>query len=394
MVERNIFSINRKYTLKLSFSIEDVKHDWDLVTSKNLYLNSDYLVALENGLTKHIEFVYVIIYIENQPSAKFYFQHISLTKSFLNQKKMTSILFKNKYFKTLTYKTKGSLLVCGNFFATGANGFVFNNNIDISTRTFNQILTKILGILKVQSIYNKPNFFLIKEFYENQSIEQQKKWNNSFSKFNIDVNMILTINPEWNSFDQYLQAMVSKYRTRAKNIEKKTKNITVKKLQLSDLKLHQLKISSLYNAVLDKVDFNVVKLNSGCFYELKKQLGDDFIFTGYFHNNIMVAFSTAFISNACLYANYVGLDNDFNHNTPIYQKVLLDYVKLAIEKKVVELHLGRTAETIKSAVGAIPVEMNLYVKQTNKMFNILLKPIVKYIKPSEYVVRQPFKNKN
>ena len=59
--------------------------------------------------------------------------------------------------------------------------------------------------------------------------------------------------------------------------------------------------------------------------------------------------------------------------------------------KVKELRLGRTAEIIKSCVGAKPVDMKLYIRHGNSISNKILKPLAEFISPSAYEVRNPFK---
>ena len=68
----------------------------------------------------------------------------------------------------------------------------------------------------------------------------------------------------------------------------------------------------------------------------------------------MVGFSTSFVNGDVLEANYVGLNYEFNHDKAIYQRLLYDFVEMAINLKSKELHLGRTSETIKSQIGAVP----------------------------------------
>jgi hypothetical protein len=66
-------------------------------------------------------------------------------------------------------------------------------------------------------------------------------------------------------------------------------------------------------------------------------------------------------------------------------------VQEAIDKQVTVLRLGRTAELIKSSLGAKPVDMKLYIKHKNVISNQLIKPVIDAISPSAFELRQPFK---
>ncbi|HBR55673.1 MAG TPA: hypothetical protein DEA82_16395, partial [Flavobacteriaceae bacterium] len=92
-----------------------------------------------------------------------------------------------------------------------------------------------------------------------------------------------------------------------------------------------------------------------------------------------------------LEASYIGLDYKYNISHALYERLLYGYVEDAIIHKSTLLTLGRTSELIKSAMGAIPQEMTLYIKHTSKLKNALLKPIVEAISPSDFELRTPFK---
>jgi hypothetical protein len=71
--------------------------------------------------------------------------------------------------------------------------------------------------------------------------------------------------------------------------------------------------------------------------------------------------------------------------------MLYDFVQESIARQVKELHLGRTAEEIKSCLGAEPMDMKLYLRHRNSISNKLLAPIIATITPSEFELRYPFK---
>src|SRR5690606_21443559 len=155
----------------------------------------------------------------------------------------------------------------------------------------------------------------------------------------------------------YLNSMTAKFRTKAKGVFKKSAQITTKDFDLNDVLNYKERIVELYLQVLEKSDFSVGALNGEAFYNLKKNLEDKFIIKGYFFKDELVGFSSAFILNGNIDANYIGIDYNYNYEYAVYQKMLYDFVELAIAKNVTELRLGRTAEEIKSCLGAQPTNM-------------------------------------
>ncbi|MGY5353809.1 hypothetical protein [Wenyingzhuangia sp. IMCC45467] len=371
----------------MSFLINDIINEWSFIKHSNVYLTPAYLIALENSKIPCLSFIYVVIYKQNIPVGVMYFQCLEINRGFhyhdTFQKEINKKLT-NKILKNIS----GNLLMCGNFFATGVNGFVFNKDCCDVYKLVKSVTSTVKSI-------NPPidiSFLMFKEFRKDKNLDIQQQLLKKFIEFEIDVSMVLIIKPTWNTFDEYLSSLTTKYRTRAKSVLKKTDSVKVKQFTADEIKSYKSIINTLYLSVVNTARFNMVKLTDNAFYYLKKELQEKFVFTGYFIENKMVAFSTACFTDDCLDANYVGIDYNINKSVPLYKRVLYDYVTLAIKTQVKELRLGRTAEIMKSGLGAEPVGMSLYLKHTNKVLNTLLTPLVKNVKPNDYELRKPFKN--
>ncbi len=385
---KNHINIAKEYTFTYSFDIYDIIEDWNSIDSQNIYLHSSYLKAIQDTMSSDITFIYVMVYQNNRIVGLLYFQWIKVTSSFFHQKKIPQEI--NSTIRTyLLKKTEGSLLLCGNFFATGSNGFFLQKNTP--PNLLFKIIQKLRCKLYCSSKTPKLKFVMLKEFWQHKQINTQKELHKKTVKFQIDVNMVLEMIPEWKTFNDYLLSMTTKYRTRAKSTFKKTSDIVTTEFDVAKITQFANEIDTLYNAVLKTASFSMVKLNANSFIALKKELNENFIFKAYFKNNQLIGFSTACINYNYLDANFVGIDYQVNTTQPIYQKILYDYVSLAISKQLKELRLGRTAETIKSALGAKPKEMSLYIKHMNPILHTLLKPLTQYVKPSIHEIRTPFK---
>ena len=382
------YYINKDISYQFSFAIQDLAKDWSLVQHHNLYLTTPYLTAIENSKIPHLGFLYVVVYQKEVPVGLMYFQSIEITNGFYFQD-----TFPHEIKKRITTKMLkslcGNLMVCGNFFATGENGFVIHQ--EISIEVVYEVVKDLKTTLKQTGTSIGLSFILFKEFWENQQLAIQQTLHKKYHSFEIDVNMVLEMDNTWHTFQEYLSSMTTKYRTRAKSVYKKTVEIKERELSAADIKAAKSSIHNLYVSVVKTASFNMVKFTEENFYQFKKELKDDFVFRGYFLEDTLVAFSTACFTDGCLDANYVGIDYKINESLPLYQRILYDYVQLAITNKVKELRLGRTAELMKSSLGAKPVRMQLYIKHNNKMVNTLMKPLIKKVKPSVYELRSPFK---
>jgi predicted N-acyltransferase len=384
---------NHNYSFEFSNSISNIDADtWNQLNIKNnIYLSTQYLKALETGMANEMQFRYLTFYNDLKEAVGIaVFQIVSFQAKYLLQERIPCSIADKIQSYFLNDKDL-SLLICGNLYACGENGSSYTEKI--SKDVFFEILTEAIAEIKnTKTNGNKISFSLIKEYWLDsvERIESMEKA--SFLDFNVDVNMILKMRPEWVNFDLYLGDMNTKYRTRAKGVLKKSKNIKHKSLSSIEIESQLSIIDGLYKQVLSKADYNLGVLKPITFLELKKELGSDFIFTGYFLEEEMIGFSSCFLYNDILDANFVGINYLHNNQYKLYQRMLYDFVKLAIANNKNEVRFGRTAETSKSGVGALPVEMKLFAKHRNLLPSKILKPLISSIKPREFELRKPFKN--
>lgn len=383
-----------RYSYSFCNSIAEVdKSTWnDLNRSNNIYLSVSYLTALERGMHAEMGFRYLTFFDNKTEQAVgiAVFQLVDFKADDLLQERIPCTIADK--IKTLFLSDKDlSLLICGNLYACGENGFAFNENIT-KDQFFDILADAISDIQNSKTHGSKISFSLIKELWLTNEDSFQTLHKASFLNFNVDVNMILNIRPEWLSFASYLESMNTKYRTRAKAVYKKSKSITTKDFETVDIEKHLATIDHLYHQVIQKADYNLGVLNVVTFLELKKLLKEDFVFTGYFIEDELIGFSSSFIYDTIVDANFLGINYEFNNTYKLYQRMLYDFVKLAIKHNKKELRFGRTAETSKSGVGALPIEMKLFARHRNLLPSKILKPLISSIQPDSFELRKPFKN--
>jgi hypothetical protein len=390
----HVLDIKKCIDPKLSFydSAELVNADhWNkVIGDKSVFLSLEYLRALENALQSEMQFRY-IIYYNNVfiPVAVAYIQLIHFVDIGLKYKDILCKVgdkIKNKLLQSIDVK----VLLCGNVFACGETGFAYTENIS-PKETFLLIAGSMKRIIEDEEKNGQISFSLFKEFWPASFKESDNLKKSSYRDFMIDVNMVMQLPATWNNMDDYLAAMTTKFRTKAKGVYKKSKILTIVEFDTADIENHKNRIEELYNAVHASAEYKFGQLNGQAFINFKKNLKEKFIFKGYFLEKKLIGFSSVFHSADITDANYVGLDYDYNKEYAVYQRMLYDFVELSILLKANELRLGRTAELIKSSIGAEPVNMKLYAKHRNSISNKLLGPIISNISPGEYEIRPPFK---
>lgn len=363
--------------------------DWEQVVGRNnLFVSLDYLEAVSQSLHKELQWVFVLVYLDTTPIVAGVFQLATFTYKKGAQTNLLLKLFQDC--KNVDDSVSLHGLVCGNIFATGAHGFAHSKDVTFTAAT--ELLASAAKQLRKMKLYEDAfSIQLFKDFNTASASQLRVLEDFKYRSFQADVTMVLSIHEAWETFQQYLDSMKAKYRTKANSAFKKASVLKIRSLATSDIKKYEVRLLELFNTVQQQSNYSYGENYPKAFTTLKERLGDAFICKGAFLDDTLIGFSTAFMNGTTLEASYVGLDYSYNSKYALYERLLYNYVEEAIARKATLLHLGRTSELIKSALGATPQSMTLFAKHASKFKNVLLKPILEKITPSEFELRTPFK---
>lgn len=270
--------------------------------------------------------------------------------------------------------------------------FCFGNT-HLSNISSNSFKSSQISEIDVESLINKIhkshgiNFFLLPDhFYKRLDINNKK-----FKTFDIDPDMVLNINPDWNSFEDYVKAVQSKYKKRIRKVYKDSNVIKLKEISKKNIAIELPNITKLYLNVYKKSTFSGPPFNTDIYLDFIQQDDVDFNINGYYLNDELIAFSSEFFVNSYLYSYFIGLDYEFNEKYSIYNRILYDTIHKGISNKARKIIYGRTAAEFKSTIGAEPISSTSAVYIANSFFRIIFSPILKRISPANWVQRRPFK---
>ena len=283
------------------------------------------------------------------------------------------------------------LLVSGNVFMTGENGFYFNADIELAQRAV--LLRK--AVKETVKTDNRIKAVLVGDLYEPKSAFDSAFKKCGYSEITVEADMGLKLLPEWKTFADYISAMSSKYRVRAKKVFAlcKENGVLRKDLNAAEITQHQDRLFELYNMVISRAEFKLAALTKQFFYLQKQLMGDDYRVFAYFKGDEIVGFISLFRLGKKMEVHYTGMDKEITRQINLYQHMLYDMIEFGIDNKVEKLHFGRTAPEIKSTVGAAPAPMYGYVKHFTPAFNYLLvRTFTANLRPRQYVIRDPFKS--
>lgn len=379
-------------------SVKDIpKQIWDeLGCADNLYFNPKYLLAIANN-HENIEFYYMVLFDNTHLPIAFStiqivnFQIDSVQNDTLFSIDTIKCLFEN--LNIISNKKPFKILTCGNTFVSGEHGLFIKNNQN------KQAVIKELGKCVVDFVNSNSSLnkevkgYMLKDFDKESLVITDELHEENYYSFNVEPNMLLTMDADWHSFQDYLGAMKTKFRVKANKALERSAFLEIKEITKDTIDEHLGMMNKLYNNVLLKATFNLGKFNLESFKALKANLEDNYIVKVYFLNNQMVGFLSAMIHKNTLDAHFVGIDYELNREFAIYQRMLYDYVSIAIDKKLKTINFGRTASEIKSSLGAVPQDLTIYFKHKNSIPNKLLKLFLNKIQPTPFRQNFPFKAK-
>ncbi len=364
----------------------------------NHFLKTTYLAALEQAAPDDMEFRYVVVWQKGQPVGVIYTQlmHFQPDRS-LNTAEPAPVctiqallkLFKSYMARQFAFDG----IVCGNLLVTGPHAFHFSERV-VPARAL-EVVAECLDRLTddISTRARKPAVALVKDFPVQWRKVTATFVRRQYQTATFQPNMVLRIRPPWQTFDDYLADMTSKYRVRARRARKKAARLQTRPLSLEEVQARAAEIYRLYKHIADQADFNAFLLHPDYFVRVKEALGDDFIVTGWFDDDRLVGFNTAVLNGPQMDAHFLGYEPAYNPSCQIYLNMLYHLVGLAIAHKRESLVLGRTALEIKSSIGAEPEEMNCFLRHRSSIHNTLLPRLIDYLEPKvEWVQRRPFKD--
>jgi predicted N-acyltransferase len=275
---------------------------------------------------------------------------------------------------------------------TGEHGYYFDNQkigVGEAVTILETALDSVVETMGREGV--KMPVILIKDIAPENHAQGDFLVEKGFTEFDIQPNMVLDL--PFFDFDAYLNAMSTKYRTRAKRAFKKLDGIERRELSLAEIQQELPTIYRLYRDIAKNAGFNMVDLNEHYLAALKRDLGGGFRMSAYYLDGRLLAFYTTIQNHDELEAHFLGYEKNLNHEHQLYLNILYDIVQIGIEARCERVVFARTALEIKSSVGATARELWCYLRHQHSVANKFVPTLLDYLKPVEaWQPRHPFKS--
>jgi predicted N-acyltransferase len=378
-----------QYSAAVFYTIDSISSDdfASLNDTSNIYFSQGFLKAFEVS-NPNISFKYIVIYDNSKAIGLTNIQIISLGIDVVLKNIKISKSVKQVFrFFMCNYPLK--IMFCGNVFLSGEHGIILNQDIDKKEAFL--IISKTIKELAFLKKNRPLHAIFIKDFYQESLHITDHLLDYNYMKMPVEPNMIFKLNRNWKTFEDYTDALKSKYRVKVNKADKTSSDLTAKLFNENDFKVYKDELQQLYENTIANANFNAQVLNLNTYIKLRALYKDDFIVKAYFLEDKLIGFLSALVNNNHLDANFIGLDYELNKTHAIYPRILNDYVRLGIKNKVSQINFGRTASEIKSTIGATPENLVCYTRHRRNFINKLLKPFISQVQIKDFKQHEPFK---
>lgn len=237
---------------------------------------------------------------------------------------------------------------------------------------------------------------------------------NGFHLLPADPAMEIQLPAHWQTMEDYLQDIKSKYRVRYRRARGKLAGITRRKMYGEEAVRYRDRIFELYKTTMSGADFNAASLTPEYFPWLSnlhktasvKQhvvaLPDELLPTdeedwltqvhGYFNEEgELIGFTSAIRNGETMHAHFLGMEEAYKRSHHLYHNMLFDLLEEGIKGGFSSVDYARTAPEIKSSVGALPVDYACLLKVRPWLVNKLVPAFAPAVyKTPDWVARNPF----
>jgi hypothetical protein len=377
---------------------------WDAVAVHGSVLMSrPVLRAIETAGPENVSPRYALIFRGLEPVAAVAAQVVSVTGSRVQKKEApsTSIRTMARLKRLVSPAVEAAselveerILVAGNLMSWGCHGVAFVKGQD-ATELWPAVAEAIYRIRRAERLHGETNLAMVKDLTAAQpEVAALERF--SYRPMPTEPNMVLTIDPAWRTYEDYLGALDAKYRKKVKDIGKKlaAAGCAIGRLA-GGLEKDAERLHELYLSVQGNATVRLVTLPVGYLPALASALGDNFRCTVIRREEKIIGFVTTVKDGDTAIGYYIGFDRPTAaEGLPLYLQLLHATIADAIEWRCRRLSLGRTALEPKAGLGAKPEPMWIWLRYRVPAFNWLLRGVLGAVPHVEAPERNPFKAGN
>jgi hypothetical protein len=322
-------------------SYREIPEDWFFVTDKRSFSIEESRTNEESALP-NVEHLYVLVFENNKPVAKAYFQLLRLKKEHLNATMVKGWQF--SAWRLFTKLIRPKLLVAGHLFRHDRQFFLYDGELSSfnAYKCYKAAINEALRCSCASAVLIKDMPEDLVNHFQNHSPEYLLLRN--------DISMEMEIAGEWQTISDYEKALKHKYAQRFRKVRQAWEGLEIKELSCEEVKAHKNELYALYLQVLKHQQVRLGMLSPEFLVLLKDHYPQLKVWAVY-EEATMIAFFSAWAGEETFDMFYIGFDYANNARLQLYFNILFFAVEQAIQLRKNKLILGRTALDAKARLG-------------------------------------------
>jgi len=360
---------------------------WDALAAQTVFLSRDYLRVLESHAPANLEPRYAMAYADGQPVAALLLQRVAVGGAQLRKPGSKRLM------DAPMAGLKEHLLVCGNLLVWGARSMALAPHADES-QLWHAVGEAIYRLRRADKLAGQSDIALLKDMGGPAGDASPALRLLGYRSVDTEPDMVLSLRPEWRSWDDYLSSMTSGYRSAAKKLLKDCgeAGLTLRLAEPAELLARADELHALYGQVHQAQGLRLATLTPSYLPAMAAALGPRFrCRVAEASDGRWLGFVTSVHDGDTTLGYYIGYDRAANADAPIYLTLLQSTVQDALAFGSTRLSLGRTALEPKAKMGCKPEPLSCAVRHRVSAVNWIVSALTKTAEHDEPPERSPFK---
>lgn len=385
------------FTFLLGERIAHMPAAWDALTaSESVCLQRPFLETLETAGPEGMRTHYALVAdTDAAPLAAVACQSLVLDGAALPSKSVPSRA-KAARDKALS-NVQQRILVCGNLLGWGPQAVAFAPGVDRAA-VWPGVLEALYRIRRADGLFGETGLVMVKDLDEGLCSEGDGALRRfSYRPFDTEPNMILRFKPAWRTFEDYLGALKSDYRSglKKKIREVEEAGLVLERLDAEGVAAHADELHRLYHEVHDRQKMRLVSISPGWLPALAARFEKEFVVTVIRRPGEaqLLGFISTLKDRDGAIGYYIGFDKaEAAAGTPLYLRLLYALVEDALSLGATWASLGRTALEPKAQLGAEAQPLRCYLRHRVPALNAVVQGLLRVLpEPAQPPKRSPFK---
>ena len=363
---------------------------WERVTRDSpLFLQAPFLQALEDAMPETLAPRYGILGEEGNPAAVLVGQILTLRADRLPP--ASADRSRPRIVQSVVSKLQTQVFLWGNFLGWGYSGIAFAPGVDREA-LWPRVARAIDRAQEADEGIASAGLQLVMDISAVEAAGARNLEKYRFRAMNAEPDMILTLHPDWRTFDDYRAALKSKYRKASIDMDRRLSMAGCVIEKVADIDGHADELIDLHLQVHEQSINRFVTLEREFLPALARRLGERFVCTVVRRQSRILGFVTTLIDGDTALAYVVGHDVQENSELPIYLRLLQAAIEDGIRHGCRRVTYGRTALEPKARLGAVAVPLTVYARHKNAIIGPLVTPLLQQMAQTDGPpLRSPFR---